>query len=382
MNAVSTTDLCRVYKSRGGNPDVVALDSVSMDIEEGEVHGLLGPNGAGKTTLVKVLSTVLLPTSGSASILGHDVVRQTKAVRPLIGIVLGGDRGLYWRLSGRQNLEYWAALYNVPASTAKERIPKLLEMVGLTDRADYLVEGYSRGMRQRIHLARGLVGDARVLFLDEPTAGMDPLASRDFRNMVGNLRSEGRTILLTTHDMAEAEAVCDRVTLIDKGKIIAVETPRSLSRLIAGNERIDFEGGTEGLDGKLGALPGVASVNPLPDGGNRVELEGEAAAQGVLKVLVDDGVTAISTSRPSLEEIYIRVIGDKAAGVCGPKRRVAGAGPHEGQAWPWSSQRNRPLWWRWQPIDTLECPAFLTDLHDYRYVESAPSRANRSSRME
>ena len=311
MNAVTTTDLRRVYKSRDGNPDVVALDSVSMDIEEGEVHGLLGPNGAGKTTLVKVLSTVLLPRSGSASILGHDVVRETKAVRPLIGIVLGGDRGLYWRLSGRQNLEYWAALYNVPASTAKERIPKLLEMVGLTDRADYLVEGYSRGMRQRIHLARGLVGDARVLFLDEPTAGMDPLASRDFRNLVGNLRSEGRTILLTTHDMAEAEAVCDRVTLIDKGKIIAVETPRSLSRLIAGNERIDFEGGTEGLHGKLGALPGVASVNPLPDGGSRVDLEGEAAAQSVLKILVDNGVTTISTSRPSLEEIYIRVIGDK-----------------------------------------------------------------------
>ena len=284
-----------------------------MDIEEGEVHGLLGPNGAGKTTLVKVLSTVLLPTSGSASILGHDVVRETKAVRPLIGIVLGGDRGLYWRLSGRQNLEYWAALYNVPAGTAKKRFPKLLEMVGLSDRADYLVEGYSRGMRQRIHLARGLVGDARVLFLDEPTAGMDPLASRDFRNMVGNLRSEGRTILLTTHDMAEAEAVCDRVTLIDKGIVIAVETPRSLSRLIAGNERIDFQGGTEGLTDTLRVLPGVASVNPLPDGGSRVELEGEAAAQGVLKVLVDDGVTTISTSGPSLEEIYIRVIGDQAA---------------------------------------------------------------------
>ena len=132
-----------------------------------------------------------------------------------------------------------------------------------------------------------------------------------FRNLVGNLRSEGRTILLTTHDMAEAEAVCDRVTLIDKGKIIAVETPRSLSRLIAGNERIDFEGGTEGLDGKLGALPGVASVNPLPDGGSRVDLEGEAAAQSVLKILVDNDVTTISTSRPSLEEIYIRVIGDK-----------------------------------------------------------------------
>ena len=230
-----------------------------------------------------MLSTVLLPTSGSASILGHDVVRETKAVRPLIGIVLGGDRGLYWRLSGRQNLEYWAALYNVPAGTAKKPIPKLLDMVGLSDRADYLVEGYSRGMRQRIHLARGLVGDARVLFLDEPTAGMDPLASRDFRNMVGNLRSEGRTILLTTHDMAEAEAVCDRVTLIDKGIVIAVETPRSLSRLIAGNERIDFQGGTEGLTDTLRVLPGVASVNPLPDGGSRVELEAKPRRRAFLR---------------------------------------------------------------------------------------------------
>ena len=311
MNAVTTTDLRRVYKSRGGNPDVVALDSVSMDIEEGEVHGLLGPNGAGKTTLVKVLSTVLLPTSGSASILGHDVVRETKAVRPLIGHRPGWRPRVVLAVVRPSKPGVLGALYNVPASTAKERIPKLLEMVGLTDRADYLVEGYSRGMRQRIHLARGLVGDARVLFLDEPTAGMDPLASRDFRKLVGNLRSEGRTILLTTHDMAEAEAVCDRVTLIDKGKIIAVETPRSLSRLIAAMNGSISREGTEGLTNTLRALPGVASVNPLPDGGSRVELEGDTSAQSVLKVLVDEGVTAISTSRPSLEEIYIRVIGDK-----------------------------------------------------------------------
>ena len=314
MNAVTTKDLRRVYKSRDSNPDVVALDAVSMDIEEGEVHGLLGPNGAGKTTLVKVLSTVLLPTSGSASVLGHDVVRETSAVRPQIGIVLGGDRGLYWRLTGRENLEYWAALYNVPASTAKRRVSELLEMVSLTDRADYLVEGYSRGMRQRLHLARGLVGDARVIFLDEPTAGMDPVASREFRRLVGNLRSEGRTVLLTTHDMAEAEAVCDRVTLIDKGKVLAVETPRSLSRLVARNERIDFDGGTEELLDTLRAIPGVASVNKVPDGGYRVELDNDAAARDVLRVLVDAGVTTISTSRPSLEEFYLRVIGDRDSG--------------------------------------------------------------------
>ena len=310
MNAVTTKDLRRVYKSRDSNPDVVALDAVSMDIEEGEVHGLLGPNGAGKTTLVKVLSTVLLPTAGSASVLGHDVVRETSAVRPLIGIVLGGDRGLYWRLTGRENLEYWAVLYNVPASTAKRRVSELLDMVGLTERADYLVEGYSRGMRQRLHLARGLVGNARVIFLDEPTAGMDPVASREFRRLVESLRSEGRTVLLTTHDMAEAEAVCDRVTLIDKGKVLAVETPRSLSRLVAKNERIDFDGGAEDLLDTLRAIPGVASVNPVPDGGHRVELDEDDAMRDVLQTLVDAGVTSISTSRPSLEEFYIRVMGD------------------------------------------------------------------------
>ena len=310
MNAVTTSDLRRVYKSRDGNPDVVALDGVSMDIQEGEVHGLLGPNGAGKTTLVKLLSTVLLPTSGSASILGHDVVRETKAVRRLIGVVLGGDRGLYWRLTGRENLEYWAALYNVPASTAKRRVPDLLEAVGLADRADYLVEGYSRGMKQRLHLARGLVADARVLFLDEPTTGMDPIASREFRSLVENLRSEGRTVLLTTHDMAEAESVCDKVTLIDRGKVLAVETPGSLGRLIAKYERIDFKGCADGLLDALRAVPGVASVGPMPDGGYRVELESDAASSRVLEVLVGAGVTSITTSRPSLEEVYLRVIGN------------------------------------------------------------------------
>ena len=156
-----------------------------------------------------------------------------------------------------------------------------------------------------------------MIFLDEPTAGMDPEASREFRHLVENLRSEGRTVLLTTHDMAEAEAVCDRVTLIDKGKVLAVETPRSLSRLVARNERIDFDGGTEELLDTLRAIPGVASVNRVPDGGYRVELDNDAAARDVLRVLVDAGVTTISTSRPSLEEFYLRVIGDRDSGDVG-----------------------------------------------------------------
>jgi ABC-2 type transport system ATP-binding protein len=310
VQAIQVHELRRVYKAKGGEPEVVALDSMNMEVEEGEVRGLLGPNGAGKTTLVKVLSTVLLPTSGTASVLGHDVQTAAAKVRPLIGIVFGGDRGLYWNLTGRQNLQYWAALYNVPPRESDRRIDVLLARVGMTARADSLVETYSRGMKQRLHLARGLVGNARVLFLDEPTLGMDPLAAREFRELVKDLRSEGRTILLTTHDMAEAEAVCDRVALIDHGRVLAVETPRTLSRLIAKYERVDFEWHSDSLTEQIQRVEGVSSVSQL-DGPThfRVELCDDSAAKRVLEFLVRAGVTSIRTSRPTLEEVYVHMIG-------------------------------------------------------------------------
>src|SRR5579884_3441380 len=183
MQAVEVDEVQRVYTPKKREP-VVALDAVSLTIPVGEVHGLLGPNGAGKTTLVKILSTVLLPTSGRALVLGKDVVAETKAVRPLIGIVFGGERGLYTRLTARQNLEYWGALYRLPGGEIRRRAASLLERVGLADRADQRVEQFSRGMKQRLHLARGLIGDAKVLFLDEPTTGMDPLAAREFRALI------------------------------------------------------------------------------------------------------------------------------------------------------------------------------------------------------
>src|ERR687888_2778310 len=201
-----------------------------------------------------------MPTSGHARVLGHDVVADARSVRPLIGIVFGGERGLYWRLTGRQNLEYWGALYKLSASRTRSRAQELLERVGLADKADERVEDYSRGMKQRLHLARGLMGDGRVLFLDEPTTGMDPLAARDFRALIGELRGEGRTILLATHDMVEAEIVCDRVTLIDRGKMIATESPRTLGRLISRFQRIDVEGAAAAVLAEIRALAGVASV--------------------------------------------------------------------------------------------------------------------------
>ncbi len=299
----------RVFTPRKREP-VTALDDVSLTIPTGEVHGLLGPNGAGKTTLVKILSTVLLPTSGKASVLGHDVVTDARAVRPQIGIVFGGERGLYWRLTGRQNLEYWGALYKLSRREIRTRTELLLERVGIADRADERVETYSRGMKQRLHLARGLIGDAKVLFLDEPTTGMDPLAAREFRALIGELRGEGRTVLLATHDMAEAEALCDRVTLIDRGQILATESPRTLGRMISRFRRIDVESAPDELIARIARLAGVASVSTA-DVGVRIEVSEEGVTADVLKLLVDEGVTSVRTSMPSLEEVYVHLIGDR-----------------------------------------------------------------------
>jgi ABC-2 type transport system ATP-binding protein len=310
VQAVEIEEIRRVFTPRKRDP-VTALDGVSLTIPVGEVHGLLGPNGAGKTTLVKILSTVLLPTDGRALVCGHDVVTETKAVRPLIGIVFGGERGLYTRLTARQNLEYWGALYRLSGAEIKGRSAMLLERVGLTDRADQRVEEYSRGMKQRLHLARGLMGDARVLFLDEPTTGMDPLAAREFRTLIGELKGEGRTILLTTHDMVEAETVCDRVTLIDRGRILATETPRTLGSLISRFQRIDIDGAADGLIADIELIPGVTSVAVQPDGSIRIEVNEEGATAVVLRQLVDAGVTSVKTSLPSLEEVYVQMIGER-----------------------------------------------------------------------
>jgi ABC-2 type transport system ATP-binding protein len=314
MEAVDVQEIRRVFTPRKREP-VTALDSVSLTIPVGEVHGLLGPNGAGKTTLVKILSTVLLPTEGRALVCGHDVVTETKAVRPLIGIVFGGERGLYTRLSARQNLEYWGALYRLSGPQIKERSAMLLDRVGLTDRADQRVEEYSRGMQQRLHLARGLMGDARVLFLDEPTTGMDPLAAREFRTLIGELKGEGRTILLTTHDMVEAETVCDRVTLIDRGRLLATETPRTLGSLISRFQRVDVENAPEALLAELELIAGVSSVSRQPDGSVRIEVTEEGATSLVLRQLIEAGVTSVKTSLPSLEEVYVQMIGERGLAV-------------------------------------------------------------------
>jgi ABC-2 type transport system ATP-binding protein len=225
-----------------------AVDGIDLRVEPGEIFGVLGPNGAGKTTTLKMLATLLEPTSGEARVLGIDVRERPREVRARLGAMLSGERSLYWKLTGRENLEYFAALYHVPPRQTRARIDRALDEVRLADRADDYVERYSTGMRQRLALARALLPDPPLLILDEPTVGLDPQASRDLRDRVRDLRRQGRTVLLTTHYMEEADQLCDRVAIIDHGRIVALDTPGALKRTVRAEEivHIDVSGGDDG----------------------------------------------------------------------------------------------------------------------------------------
>jgi ABC-2 type transport system ATP-binding protein len=218
-----------------------AVDGVELHVEAGEVFGILGPNGAGKTTTMRMLATLLEPTSGTATVLGHDLVRDARAIRRRLGAVLAGERSLYWKLTARENLEYFAALYHVPPAEVKRRIADILETVHLTDRADDYVEKFSTGMRQRLVLARALLPAPALLLLDEPTVGLDPQAARDLRERVLQLRDEGRTVLLTTHYMEEADQLCDRIAIVDHGRVVALDTPEGLKRALKATEVVRLE---------------------------------------------------------------------------------------------------------------------------------------------
>ncbi len=295
-----------------------ALRSIDLSIEPGELFGLLGPNGAGKTTMVKIFTTLLLPTSGSARILGLDVVSNPWAVRRRIGFVFGGERGLYWRLSGLDNLRYFADLYQIPPDVSRKRIAQLIERLGLTGRERDRVELYSRGMKQRLHLARGLLNDPEVLFLDEPTIGLDPVGARELRQIVRELSDGGKTIFLTTHYMFEADAICDRIAVIKKGSIVAQGTPSSIKRTVENQGVVEFEvvGMPEAAAAELRRLPGVTSVSIAEHELAQVVTVHCARPAEVMTQLglVLDWVKPqkISSREPTLEDAYVQLIGDSA----------------------------------------------------------------------
>jgi len=229
----------------------VAVNGIDLRVERGEIFGVLGPNGAGKTTTLRMLATLLEPTSGEAKVLGIDVTTHPREIRANLGAMLSGERSLYWKLTARENLEYFAALYHVPPKETRARIDAALVAVKLADRADDYVERYSTGMRQRLALARALLPDPPLVILDEPTVGLDPQASRDLRDRVRELKRQGRTVLLTTHYMEEADQLCDRIAIIDHGEIVALDTPAALKRRIRAEEVVSLEIGMTGADAPL-----------------------------------------------------------------------------------------------------------------------------------
>jgi ABC-2 type transport system ATP-binding protein len=322
MAVVEAHDLHRTYRTSTGTlrrkwKDVEAVRGVSFAIEQGELFGLLGPNGAGKTTTIKMLITLLIPTKGTARVLGYDVVTDAREVRKRIGYVFGGERGVYERLSGYDNLRYFAELYGVPPREIRPRIDALLELVGLKGREQERAEGYSRGMKQRLHIARGLLHDPPVVFLDEPTIGLDPVGARELRATIASLADAGKTILLTTHYMFEADALCDRIAVINRGQIVAQGTPADLKRDVAQGTVVEVEvfGIPEGTVERVRSLSGVQSVSVEEREQAQLLLVQTRAdvelTQAILGQLDGANVGRISRREPSLEDAYVTLVAEE-----------------------------------------------------------------------
>jgi ABC-2 type transport system ATP-binding protein len=323
--AIVADHLHRVYRKGrrffGGRGEVVAVDDISFAVPQGTIFGLLGPNGAGKTTTIKMLSTLLIPTSGSAVVNGYDVVREERTVRRQLGVVLGGDRGLYAKLSACENLIYFGNLYGMRRDVLARRVEEMLALVNLQERAGDRVESFSRGMKQRLHLAKALLHEPPVLILDEPTIGLDPAAAVDLRRAIAALVPR-HTVLLTTHDMAEADVLCREIAIVDRGVIVAQGTPGELKAHVASERRIVVETATSlngrgaEIERRLSHLGGVRHVDQAVLEAGTTELtvlcaDTATTLDATLALLreYDTAVSGVRVLEPTLEDVFLSVAG-------------------------------------------------------------------------
>ncbi len=324
--AIETKDLGRIYKLRGNKKEarkeLVALEGVNLTVKRGELFGLLGPNGAGKTTLIKVLTTLLSPTSGWARVAGADVSAQPDLVRPKINMVSGGESSGYGLLTVRENLWMFSQFYGVPSKEANERIVALLEMVGMKDRIHTKSSDLSTGLRQKMNIVRGFLTDPEVLFLDEPTLGLDVGASRDVRKFIIEwLKADKtRTLLLTTHYMVEADELCDRVAIINKGRVLACDTPAALKHRLQKDALFEIETSPlNGLDQQmLVDQPEVtkAAISETETGAKlSLSLVEESALARVINLFTQKDVKVMNLSKrePTLEDVFVDLVGRSMA---------------------------------------------------------------------
>lgn len=319
--AIKTEKLGRVYKIRGAKKgdarELVALNDVDLEVQRGELFGLLGPNGAGKTTLIKILTTLLTPTAGRALVDGLDVVKQHKLVRQRINMVSGGESSGYGLLTVRENLWMFAQFYGLDYKTTQKRIDEMLDVVGLADRRNTKISDLSTGLRQKMNIVRGFISNPQIIFLDEPTLGLDVAAARDVRKFVRDwMQRRDKVLLLTTHYMAEADELCDRIAIINKGQVLACDTPANLKRRLQRDAifRIETSHLTNGSADGFDAIPGVNKV-AHHDLNDRTQFEFLLQAEDVLAPVMarlterHARILSLQKREPTLEDVFIDLVG-------------------------------------------------------------------------
>lgn len=326
MNLVEVQSLSKRFETKEGpvfrktSKTVVAVDEISFGVSSGEILGLLGPNGAGKTTTIKMLCTLITPTSGDAFVNGFSVTKDQQKVRENLGVMLTGERTLYWKLTGRENLGYFAALYHLDPSYSRKRITYLLDLLGLREREGMLVENYSTGMRIRLSFAKALLNEAPVLLFDEPTASLDPQSSRLIRDTIRNLKKEGHAIMLTTHNMEEADILSDRVAIIDHGRIVKLGSPSELKEKVKSSDIIEIEARNlsdriaEPLQSFSEISKVAVSTAELADEKALLRIHAEKGKEVLPRILEflirkQVSVTKVSFIEPTLEDVFISETG-------------------------------------------------------------------------
>ncbi|MBN2548302.1 MAG: ABC transporter ATP-binding protein [Anaerolineales bacterium] len=321
--AVRVENLSKTYHTRqrkglfkSEKRDVVALQDVTLEVQPGEIFGLLGPNGAGKTTLIKIITTLLLPSSGQAWVNGYHIEKESNRVRASVGCMLMGERGLYWKLTGRENLAYFAALYHIRPELRKQRIQDTIDLTGLGEYADRSVETYSSGQKMKLAFAKSLINDAPLLVLDEPTNTLDVLSASELRAVVRQLHAQGKTIIYTTHIMSEAETLCDRVAIIDRGLLLALDDVSALKASLGREQvtRIDGVIPTKAVQA-VQALPMVQKATlVLQDGSGQLTVLSDNSP-GMLSRLIESLTTngaviqRIAPEEVTLEDVFIAKTG-------------------------------------------------------------------------
>lgn len=308
-NAIEVNNLTKKFK------DFTAVDNLSLTVKEGEIFGFLGPNGAGKSTTIRMLCTLAQPTSGSAKVAGYDLIKDSAKIRQNIGLV-AEKMIMYDRLTAAENLRFFGKLYSIPKQRLEERINELLQLVDMQEWRNTQINKFSTGMKQRINVIRALISEPKILFMDEPTLGLDPQTTFSIRDITRQINQEGVTVILTTHAMTEAEALSDRVAIIDQGKIAALDTPENLKNIISQGDTTIFgtriSNLTSELVNKIKSMEVVTAVAQQDDYNLKISAQGENALNEIIDTIRGEGgniASITNSSESTLEDVFLAVTG-------------------------------------------------------------------------